>query len=373
MGACSGKGVPVAPLRPGTPLVRYEQTRPSMGGLLRIAIVAPDGYDVKADAALEDAFAEVDRWEKLLSEWIPDSPVSRVNASAGKAPVVVPKEVVKAFQRGVTVSEASKGAFDVTFAGMDRVWDFREGVEHRVPTVAERDAARAKVDWRKIAIDETASTVFLKEEGMKAGFGGLGQGIGADAAAVRLKKAGFDDFVVDLSGDAFFAGDAGGEAWRAAIQDPRGPRGQTVAKIEVRDQAVETSGDYEKYFLHGGVRYHHVLDARTGAPSRGLCSVTVVADDVTTADAYGTAVFASGTTDGVALLLAKKLEGVLITAPEEGAPSVMMVTRGLKERIDTSGWSGKVVWIGGAGGGSAPRGEGAARPKAEQARKDGTT
>jgi len=319
-----------------------------MGGMLRISIVAPDGYDGKADAALTDAFNEADRWEKLLSEWIPESPVSQVNASAGKEPVKVPKEVIAAFKRAVTVSHASKGAFDVTFAGMDKVWDFREGSEHRVPTAAEREAARARVDWQKIAINERESTVFLPEAGMKAGFGGLGQGIGADAAAVQLKNAGFDDFVVDLSGDAFFAGDAGGEAWRAAIQDPRGERGKTVASLEVRDQAVETSGDYEKYFIADGIRYHHVLDARTGAPSRGLASVTVVADDVTTADAYGTAIFASGPTEGMALLLARKLEGVLITAPEEGAPSVMMVTKGLKDRIDTRGWTGDVVWIGGS-------------------------
>lgn len=347
LAACGGKGVPVAPLRPGTPLVRYEQTRPSMGGLLRMAIVAPDGYDAKADAAFEKAFGEADRWEKLLSEWIPESPVSQVNANAGKEPVKVPAEVIAAFKRAITVSHASKGAFDVTFAGMDKVWDFREGAEHRVPTPAERDAARTKVDWEKIAIDERAGTVFLPEEGMKAGFGGMGQGIGADAAAAQLKKAGFDDFVVDMSGDAFFAGDAGGEAWKAAIQDPRGEQGKTVAQLEVRDQAVETSGDYEKFFLVDGIRYHHVLDARTGAPSRGLASVTVVADDVTTADAYGTAIFASGITDGLALLVARKLQGVLITAPEEGAPSVMMVTKGLKERIDLSGWQGKVVWIGG--------------------------
>lgn len=347
LGACSGKGVPVAPLRAGTELVRYEQTRPSMGGLLKITIVAPDGYDARADAVLGDAFAQADRWEKLLSEWIPDSPVSKVNAAAGKEPVAVPKEVIAAFKRGLSVSEASKGAFDLTFAGMDRVWDFREGAAYRVPTAAERETARAKVDWKKIVIDETAGTVFLKEEGMRAGFGGLGQGIGADAAAGEIKRAGFDDFAVDLSGDAFFGGDPGGAPWRASIQDPRGERGKTVATIDVRDQAVETSGDYEKFFVEGGVRYHDVLDARTGLPSRGLCSVTVVADDVTTADAYGTAVLASGTTDGVALLLSKKLEGVLITAPEEGAPSVMMVTRGLKERIDTRGFGGKIVFIGG--------------------------
>lgn len=348
LGACASHGVPVAPMRPGTPLVRYEQTRPSMGGLLRISIVAPDGYDAKADAALTRAFDEVDRWEKLLSEWIPESPVSQVNANAGKEPVKVPAEVIAAFQRAVTVSHASKGAFDVTFAGMDKVWDFGPESAHRVPTPAERDAARAKVDWQKIAINQRESTVFLPEAGMKAGFGGLGQGIGADAAALELKKSGFDDFVVDLSGDAFFAGDAGGAAWRAAIQDPRGEHGKTVASFEVRDQAVETSGDYEKFFIADGVRYHHVLDARTGAPSRGLSSVTVVADDVTTADAYGTAIFASGPTDGLALLLARKLQGVLITSPEEGVPSVMMVTRGLKERIDTRGWTGEVVWIGGS-------------------------
>ena len=346
LGACGGKGVPVAPLRPGTPLIRYEHSRPSMGGTLTIGIVAPEGYDAPVARALETAFGAADRWESLLSEWVAESPVSQVNASAGKAPVAVPKEVIATFKLALTLSHASRGAFDVTVAGMGGLWDFRPDAPHTVPTLAEREAALAHVNWTKVQVDEQAGTVFLPEEGMKAGFGGLGRGIGADAAAVELEKAGFGDFFVDLSGDAFYAGDAGGKAWSAKIPDPRGDSGETVATVQIRNQAVETSGDYETFFIADGVRYHPVLDARTGAPSRGLASVTVVADDATTADGYGTAILAAGPTEGLALLLARKLQGVLITAPEDGAPSVMMVTRGLEGRIDTSGWDGRVVWVG---------------------------
>ncbi len=346
-GPATKDGVGVAPLRPGPAQIRYEQTRPSMGGFLLIRVVAPESRERKVEAALEKAFAATDAWEALLSEWKPESPVSRINAAAGVEPVEVPKDVVDAFKKAMTVSHASKGAFDLSFAGMERIWDFRpETTEHRIPTADERTAARAKVDWRKIEIDEVARTVFLPEKGMKVSFGGIGQGIGADAAAEVLREEGFDDFVVDLSGDAYIAGDAGGEAWKAGIQDPRALRGSVVATLAVRDGAVETSGDYEKFFIgDDGIRYHHILDPRTGAPSRGLASVTVLARDVTTADAYGTAAFAAGPVEGLALLRARGLDAVLISAPEDGLPSVMTVTSGLKGRLDVSAWKGRIEWV----------------------------
>ena len=338
-------GVGVAPRRAGADLSRYSQTRPSMGGLLTITIVAQEDRDAGVEASLEKAFAAVDAWEKLLSEWIPDSPVSRINAAAGKAPVVVPDEVLAAFKRAASVSHASHGAFDVSYAGMDRIWDFRPESEHRIPSEAERLAARAHVDWQKIRLDEKAHTVLLVDTAMKVSFGGIGQGIGADAAVESLKKDGFDDFVVDESGDTFFAGDAGGQPWKMAIQDPRGERGKTIATVAIRDGASETSGDYEKYFIGtDGIRYHHIMDPRTGAPARGFASVTVFAPDVTTADAYGTAIFAAGPAAGTDLLLARGLDGVLVTAPEDG-PYVMTVTAGLKDRITITGFRGEVKWL----------------------------
>lgn len=350
LGGCglAKNGVAVAPRRAGAELARYEQTRPSMGGLLRIVVVAAPDRDADVDTAFTHAFAAVDRWEKLLSEWIPDSPVSKINAAAGKAPVTVPADVIDALEKANAVSRASHGAFDVTFAALNGLWDFSAtATTHRIPTQAERDAARAHVDWRKVQIDRAAKTVFLPDAQMKISFGGIGQGIGADAVAESLRADGFDDFVVDESGDQFYAGDAGGAPWKVGIQDPRGERGKTVATVALRDQAVETSGDYEKYFIgDDGVRYHHIMDPRTGAPARGFASVTVFAPDTTTADAYGTAIFASGVADGTALLLERGLDGVLITAPEDGqGPSVMSVTKGLEKRIDLKAWHGEVRWL----------------------------
>lgn len=339
-------GIPVAPLRAGPPLQSYEQSRPSMGGLLRIVVIAPDGRDDKVEHALGKAFDAADRWEKLLSEWIPDSPVSQINAAAGKEPVAVPDDVIAALEKSLAVSHASNGAFDVSFASMDPIWDFRPDVPHRVPTAEERAAARAHVDWTKIVVSRRDHTVFLPDPKMKISFGGIGQGIGADAAAAELRDAGFDDFVVDESGDEFFAGDGGGKSWKAAIQDPRGERGKTVATIALRDEALTTSGDYEKYFVgDDGIRYHHILDPRTGSPARGLASVTILAQDTTTADGYDTAILAAGPKDGLAVMQSRGLEGILIEAPEDnGGKRVMTVTAGLRKRIDLSAWDGQVVW-----------------------------
>lgn len=287
--ACGPKaGVGVAPLRPGPAQIRYEQTRPSMGGLLVIRIVAPESRERKVERTLEKAFAAAAEWEAILSASKPESHVSRINAAAGIEPVAVPQDVIDAFKKGVTISHASKGTFDAT------------------------------IDWTKIGIDEVARTVFLPESGMKISFDGMGRGIGADAAATVLREEGFDDFVVDLSGDAYFAGDAGGESWKAAIQDPSGPRGTVVATLAVRDGAVASSG---------------------------LSGVTVLASDVTTADAWGTAASAAGPVEGLALLRARGLDAVLISAPEEGRPAVLTATEGLKDVLDVSAWKGEIQWV----------------------------
>ena len=285
LGACGTRGgVPVAPLRPGTDLVRYEQARPAMGGSLRISIVAPDGYDAKADRAFESAFEAAARWEALLAE-TDGSPVARVNAQAGVAPVEVPEEVRAAFR------------FVVKRSGFD-----------------------------SIVVDEKAGTVFLPK-GTVVHFSWMQRGIGADAAAVALREKGFEDFELGFANVAFFSGDAGGEAWRATLRSAEGE----VGTLDVRNQAVAW-----------------------------LANVLVVADDASTALAVGENTQAIvGEREGRPVselhakmgadeLLEQKLQGIVVSdAPDGGAP-VMIVTKGLKDRLRTAGFGGEVVWIGGA-------------------------
>ena len=282
--ACGGRGVPVAPLRPGTPLTRYELSGEVRGNTLTAALVAPEGYDGKAKEAFAAALAEVDRWETMLSATLPDSPVAKVNAAAGASAVEVPDEVIAAFEKARAVSHASKGAIGGGFE-----------------------------DVSKIEVNRRASTVAL-EGGVTVAFDAFLPGIGADAAIEALRGEGFSDARVEYGRAMFASGDAGGKPWSLPVKERSGDE-EPAARVELRDQGLVS---------HDGV--------------------TVIADDAVTADAYGSAIRAAGIDAGTALLLARKLQGILFLAPTDGSAPSLKVTSGLKGRIETKQ---EVVWIGG--------------------------
>jgi thiamine biosynthesis lipoprotein len=248
---------------------------------------------------IQAAFEEVARVESIMSEWKPDSPVSVVNDQAGKEPVEVPDELRDIILRARQISEKSHGAFDITWKGMGKLWDLRDPV-FSPPDEETIQKAVARVDYRRIMVDQ--NRVALNKPGMQIGLGGIAKGYGIDRAGRVLRKAGLNNFYIDGGGDILVAGLKYGRPWRVAVRHPRKDSNQFLTVVEMSDGAIVTSGDYENFRMHQGVRYHHILDPRTGRPANGCQSVTVIAPLAETADALATAVFVLGPAEGLRLI-----------------------------------------------------------------------
>lgn len=264
--------------------------------------VATAGPEARAREAIEAALDAVAGVERRLSPHLDESDVSRVNAAAGAEPVRVSEETFSLLELSQQISERSAGAFDVTFAALVPVWRALRDQPPRLPTDQEIDAARALVGSRRLVLDRAAMTAYLPERGMALGLGAVGKGHGVDVGAEALIDRGVHDFIVGGGGDLVVRGTKHGTPWRLGIQHPR-RRGELLGELTLdRDQAVATSGDYERFVEVGGVRYHHILDPRTGRPSQGCASVTLTGPDAALADALATAVFVLGPAEGMRLV-----------------------------------------------------------------------
>jgi len=251
-----------------------------------ISVTVPD--DKRAGDAVRivsDTFGEVDR---DMSEWKAGSPLAEVNRLAGVEPVKVPPDLLDLVERSIRLAEITNGAFDPTWAALWGVWDFK--AEHpRVPDDAAIERATALIDYRQIEIDRDASTLYLPRKGMKIGLGGIAKGYALDLTVQRLHDAGFNDFVITGGGQVYASGTKDGRPWCVGVRDPRGPPDDSFGIVELSDASLSTSGDYERFFIIDGVRYHHILDPRTGRPADSPRSVTVLCPDATLADAVSTA------------------------------------------------------------------------------------
>lgn len=252
--------------------------------------VPDDDRAEEAGQIVSETFAEVDR---QMSEWKPGSPLTALNESAGIGPVELPRGLIGVIETGLEISEATGGAFDVTWAALWGLWDFN-AEEPGVPDAGQIAERVALVDWRRVEIDRGAGTVYLPEAGMMVGLGGIAKGFALDLAADRLREAGIFDFLIVSGGQVYAGGERDGRPWRVGVRDPRGEQGEYLLVLELRDLSVSTSGDYERYFEVEGERYHHVLDPRTGWPSRGTRSATVVSDRGILADGLSTGAMVAG-------------------------------------------------------------------------------
>lgn len=291
--ACSGAALPPVPRL-------VTRTHQSMGTDVRVSVWTGD--EAAAGPAMAAVFAEFDRLDARLSVWQPDSDVRRINAAAGMAPVAVSRDTREVLRRAHQLSEWTAGKFDITFGALADVWKFDQDQDDRVPTPAEVAARLPLVDYRTVAVDESAGTVFVSRRGARIHLGGIGKGYAVDQAVAILRQHGWQDFLVQAGGDLFVAGQPGPEPWRLGIQDPRGRVNDSFATIALRDRTFSTSGDYERYFLRDGQRYHHILDPATGQPARAAVSVTIVADTATMAEGLTKGVFILGAEQGMALV-----------------------------------------------------------------------
>lgn len=293
-----------------------------------IRVVLPG---VKAPSAVCDAvFAEFAGVEARMNEWKPSSPLGKVNQAAGGAGVAVPEELFELVRRGKAIGELTGGAFDITWAALWGLWDFR-AAQPKPPEAAVVRERVDLVDYRQVGLDAGSHRVSLPREKMAIGLGGIAKGYALELARGVLSKRGVRDFTVSAGGQVLVGGKKSGRLWRVGIRDPRGPAHDYFAVLEVSDTSVSTSGDYERYFEHEGVRYHHILDPRTGQPARGLRSATVVSADPTLADALSTACMVLGRER--ALELVGRLEGIDAVLVDHDAK--VWVTAGLQQRIKT--------------------------------------
>lgn len=300
-------------------------TKPAMGTIVEFKLM--EGDEKRFDGASEAAFAEIERLEALLSSYRPDSDLSRINRSAGDAPVEVAPEVVEVVKAGLKVSGLSGGAFDPTVGVLAAVWG-PSGEKGVVPSEAEVKRLLPLVDYRGVIVDEAAGKVGLAKKGMALNLGGVAKGYIVGKAAQALKDHGVTRGIVHAGGDMFVFQEDRKEPFTIGIQHPR-KKGVLLGEACVYNGAAPTSGDYERFFEKDGVRYHHILDPKTGFPARGTQSVTLVAEDPTIADALSTAVFVMGPEKGMELI--ERLEGV------EG----VIVDENGKIRI-SSGFEGKI-------------------------------
>jgi len=275
-----------------------------MGSRFEITAVSAD--EALAWDAIEAACAEIARIEELISSWDPQSETSRVNAHAGQGAIEIGEELFNLIYRSKKVSDLTGGAFDISYASMDRLWQF-DGSMTIVPDTAEIYASVSKVDFEKIVLNNETHEISIPTD-MRLGFGAIGKGYAANRAREVMKARGITSGLVNAGGDLIAWGkQETGQSWKIAIADPNA-KGKIHSWLEIGDMAVVTSGNYEKYVEIDGVRYSHIIDPRTGWPARGIKSVTIVCPDAELADALATAVFVLGEESGMQLV--NQLRGI---------------------------------------------------------------
>jgi thiamine biosynthesis lipoprotein len=315
-----------------TPERKLVHTDQAMGTVVQVTIWTDD--EPGAAQAAQAVFAEFRRLDAMMTTWTPDSEISKINAAAGTGKAVpVSDEAYAVIARALEVSKASQGVFDITVGAYGGLWKFDEDMDGTLPDPAEVLKRKKLVNWKDVVLDKRRHTVRLKRAGMKITLGGIAKGYAVDRAAALLDKAGFGSFIVQAGGDMYVSGDKNGTPWVVGIRDPRGPRDQSFAVAPIKDRSFSTSGDYERAFVKDGVRYHHILDPRTAQPARATRSVTIMAKDAFTADAWSKVLFILGAKQAMALV--EKLpdfDAVFVDADNH-----VIMSSGLKDRVKVIG------------------------------------
>ncbi len=253
----------------------FQKTEPIMGTDVTITVVAKTAAE--GEAAIDAGMAEVKRLDAMMSLYKDDSELTKVNLAAGVRPVRVSPEMIEMTEDAIHVSKLTGGAFDPTIGPLEVLWQMRLK-DGAVPTEEEIARVRSLVDYRDVVVDRKRSTIYLKQRGMILDFGGCAKGFAADRVRDLFRKRGVDNAIIALAGDIWALGRReDGKPWRIGVQDPR-EKDRTLTVLDLSDQYISTSGDYERFVIRGNKRYPHILDPRTGRPSTGTESVTVIGE-----------------------------------------------------------------------------------------------
>jgi thiamine biosynthesis lipoprotein len=292
-----------------------------------------------AEPADEETFASCfERIEQIFGEmdmYREDSQVSAVSRAAGLHAVEVSEDVLSIMRQGLALAAATKGRFDPTVGPLVRLWGIGSP-KPRVPGAAEIGSALGFVDWKRVAVDERAKTIFLQTAGMSLDFGALAKGFAAVEAGRVLSERGVKSAILDIGGSVLALGSAEkGGPWRVGIQNPSAPRGTLLGVVLVRDEVVNTSGTYERFFVADGKRYHHIMDTRNGRPvENGIEAVTVIGPRLRNADGPSLSILTLGTDAGIALARGLGVDTVIV-----GADRTLTMTPGARrvfKLLDTS-------------------------------------
>ncbi|MGN6181759.1 MAG: FAD:protein FMN transferase [Mucilaginibacter sp.] len=282
-----------------------------MGNRFELSVVAAD--EQWANERIDAGIAEIQRIERLLTTFADDSETNRVNANAGVAPVEVSRETFELIARSVRISDLTQGAFDITYGSIDkRLWNF----DQQMTALPDRETAKLMVrliNYKNIILNNEACTVFLKEKGMRIGFGGIGKGYAAERARQVMMAQGVESGVVNASGDLCTWGlQPDGSQWTIAITDPNN-KSHVFSYMNISNMAVATSGNYEKFVMIGGKKYSHTINPRTGLPVTGIKSVTIITTNAEIADAMATPVTIMGINAGLDMInQMKNIEAIII-------------------------------------------------------------
>lgn len=274
----------------------YQAQRAIMG--TRISVEVEHGNAQRAQGCMDRVFTEMHRIDALMSPYKPDSELARINREAARRAVPIRPELFRLIAQAQAISERSAGAFDITFASAGFMYDYRKG---RHPTPSRLGAVLPAIDYHHLQLDAARQTLHFARPGVKIDLGGIAKGYAVDKGVAILRRCGVQNGLVTAGGDSRILGDKGGRPWMMGIRHPRDAKAVAVV-LPLSDTAISTSGDYERYFIADGRRYHHILNPRTGTPVRDVLSATVIGPDATRTDALSTTVFVLGVEKGLNLI-----------------------------------------------------------------------
>ena len=280
--------------------VEQMKTVNLMGSVFQITLV--DSDSISAHQNINKAILEIERIENLISEWRPQTQISQVNQNAGIKPVKVDKEVFELTKKAIWFSEISNGAFDISIVAMDKIWKF-DGTMEKLPSKKAIRNSIVNVNYKNIVLDSINSTIFLSKKGMKIGFGSIGKGYAADKARKLLQESGIIAGIINAAGDiATWGTQIGGNPWRIGVNNPL-ETGETIEILEFSgNNAVTTSGNYEKYAEINDKRYSHIINPKTGYPSTELISVTIIGPNAEMCNGFSTSIMVLGLKKGIKLI-----------------------------------------------------------------------
>jgi thiamine biosynthesis lipoprotein len=288
----------LASVAPAMPLRAewYGKTIDLMG--TRVSVELWHEQEAAGRALVERVLDEYKRIDVEMSTYKPDSEISGVNAHAAEGPMPIGAELFGLVERALELSVASGGAFDITYESVGYLYDFHE---HRHPDEQAIEAELANVDYRHVRLDPAERTIAFDSTGVRINLGGIAKGYAVERGAAILRAAGVEHALLNAGGDTRVLGDRRGQPWIVGIRHPR-LEDEVVTRLPLVDEAISTSGDYERFFEEDGKRYHHIINPSTGRPTEGVLSTTVIGPDATTTDGLSTTLFVLGAEKGLALI-----------------------------------------------------------------------